>query len=50
MRITDIIRGVLDLVDLDTKEEQPAEQPMDAMARLLLQACIQDSKQRNANG
>ena len=31
MRITDIIRGVLDLVDLDTKEEQPAEQTMDAM-------------------
>lgn len=35
MRITDIIRGVLDLVDLGTKEEQPAEQPMDAMVMIV---------------
>ena len=42
MRITDIIRGVLDLVDLDTNREQPIEQPMDAIVAVAQQPDIPD--------
>jgi hypothetical protein len=42
MRITDIIRGVLDLVDLDTDREEPVTEPTDAIVALAVEPEVPD--------